>query len=259
MPCGPCCKKIRAAGKQNIQLDSKPFCEDNHNIVNVPAATSETDHQAGQAGRKTERHVSVSTVERLSVYRKLLEELHYDGVEYVYSQQLADMVGVTPAQLRRDLASFGSFGNISRGYNVYQLTRTISRILGTDSPQTVALFGAGDLGRSLLAYRGFEERGFHIGLVFDLDADKAGKVFAGRRCYGVEDMEKVLPEFNVRIAVLACRPPGLQQLVDRLAKLGIVSILNFVPKRITPAPGGYVESIDIAAKLEKLSFLSQKK
>lgn len=216
----------------------------------------ETGPQPAEANRKGERHVSVSTVERLSVYRKVLEELHYEGVEYVYSQQLAEMVGVTPAQLRRDLSSFGTFGNISRGYNVYQLTRTISKILGTDTPQTVALFGAGDLGRSLLAYRGFEERGFHIGLVFDLDAEKAGRVYAGRRCYPVDDMEKVLPEFNVRIAVLACRPPGLQQLVDRLAKLGITSILNFVPKRISPPPGGYVESIDIAAKLEKLSFLS---
>lgn len=221
-------------------------------------APQDPDTPAAEAGRKSDRHVSVSTVERLSVYRKLLEELHYDGVEYVYSQQLADMVGVSPAQLRRDLASFGSFGNISRGYNVYQLTRTISRILGTDTPQTVALFGVGDLGRSLLAYRGFEERGFHIGVMFDLDSDKAGKVFAGRRCYHVDEMERVLPEFNVRVAVLACRPPGLQQLVDRLAKVGVMSILNFVPKRITPAPGGYVESIDIAAKLEKLSFLSKK-
>jgi redox-sensing transcriptional repressor len=232
-------------------------CEDNHNIVTEPLTAPEPDSQ-GEPGKKGDRHVSVSTVERLSVYRKVLEELHYDGVEYVYSQQLAEMVGVTPAQLRRDLASFGSFGNISRGYNVYQLTRTISRILGTDTPQTVALFGVGDLGRSLLAYRGFEERGFHIGVIFDLDADKAGKVFAGRRCYHVDQMDKVLPEFNVRVAVLACRPPGLQQLVDRLAKVGVTSILNFVPKRITPAPGGYVESIDIAAKLEKLSFLSKK-
>jgi redox-sensing transcriptional repressor len=223
-------------------------CEYYHNIVSAPVATSEADLSVGAAGKKSERHVSVSTVERLSLYRKLLEE-----------QQMAEMVGVTPAQLRRDLASFGSFGNISRGYNVYQLTRTISRILGTDTQQTVALFGAGDLGRSLLAYRGFEERGFHIGLIFDLDSEKVGKVFAGRRCYRVDDMEKVLPEFDVRVAVLACRPPGLQQLVDRLAKVGVTSILNFVPKRITPAPGGYVESIDIAAKLEKLSFLSQKK
>lgn len=219
----------------------------------------DADLQGGDSGKRPERHVSDSTVERLSVYRKVLEELHYDGVEYVYSQQLADMVGVTPAQLRRDLASFGSFGNISRGYNVYQLTRTISRILGTDSPQTVALFGVGDLGRSLLAYRGFEERGFHIGLVFDLDSEKAGRVFAGRRCYSVDEMEKILPEYDVRIAILACRPPGLQQVVDRLAKLGVKAVLNFVPKRITPAQGGYVESIDIAAKLEKLSFLSQPK
>jgi redox-sensing transcriptional repressor len=227
----------------------------------VDAANPKTDAdpQGGESGKRAERHVSDSTVERLSVYRKVLEELHYDGVEYVYSQQLADMVGVTPAQLRRDLSSFGSFGNISRGYNVYQLTRTISRILGTDSPQTVALFGVGDLGRSLLAYRGFEERGFHIGLVFDLDSEKAGRVFAGRRCYSVDEMEKILPEYSVRIAILACRPPGLQQLVDRLAKLGIKAVLNFVPKRITPAQGGYVESIDIAAKLEKLSFLSQQK
>ena len=227
--------------------------------MSASTATPAPVSQGEEAGKKVERHVSVSTVERLSVYRKVLEELHYEGLEYVYSQQLAEMVGVTPAQLRRDLASFGSFGNISRGYNVYQLTRTISRILGTDSPQTVALFGAGDLGRSLLAYRGFEERGFHIGVVFDLDAEKSGRVFAGRRCYALVDLEKVLPEFNVRIAVLACRPPGLQQLVDRLAKLGTTSILNFVPKRITPAVGGYIESIDIAAKLEKLSFLSQKK
>jgi redox-sensing transcriptional repressor len=240
-------------------LDSQHTCEHNHNIVSVPATTPETAPQAGETGKKTERHVSVSTVERLSVYRKVLEELHYEGVEYVYSQQLADMVGVTPAQLRRDLASFGSFGNISRGYNVYQLIRTISRILGTDTQQTVALFGVGDLGRSMLAYRGFEERGFHIGVVFDVDAEKIGKVFAGRRCYALDDIEKVLTEFNIRVAVLTCRAPGLQQLVDRLAKAGLTSILNFVPKRVTPAPGGYVESIDIAAKLEKLSFLSQNK
>jgi redox-sensing transcriptional repressor len=227
--------------------------------VNEPATAPGPEIQPEEAAKRADRRVSVPTVERLSLYRKVLEELHYDGVEYVYSQQLAEMVRVTPAQLRRDLASFGTFGNISRGYNVYQLTRTISRILGTDTPQTVALFGVGDLGRSLLAYRGFEERGFHIGVIFDLDADKAGKVFAGRRCYHVEEMEKVLPEYNVRIAVLACRPPGLQQLVERLAKVGVTSILNFVPKRITPPPGGYVESIDIAAKLEKLSFLSQKK
>lgn len=231
--------------------------------MSAPATTPNADPQSGEPtvepGKKGDRHVSVSTVERLSVYRKVLEELHFEGTEYVFSQQLAEMVGVTPAQLRRDLASFGSFGNISRGYNVYQLTRTISRILGTDSVQTIALFGVGDLGRSLLAYRGFEERGFHIGVIFDVDTEKVGKVFAGRRCHAVDQLEKILPDLGIRIAALTCRAAGLQQIVDRLGKVGVRSILNFVPKRITPVPGGYVESIDIAAKFEKLSFLSQRK
>ena len=132
-------------------------------------------------GRPAKR-VSLQTVGRLSVYRKVLEELYRDGAEFIHSHQLAGLVGVSPAQLRRDLASFGSFGNIARGYNVYQMSRTISRILGTDESQNVALFGVGDLGRALLSYRGFEERGFHIAAAFDVDPEKVGRVFAGRRC-----------------------------------------------------------------------------
>jgi redox-sensing transcriptional repressor len=121
-----------------------------------------TDEQTGREldaqtpQKRPAKRVSLQTVGRLSVYRKVLEELDRDGVEDIHSHQLADLVGVTPAQLRRDLASFGTFGNISRGYNVYQMSRTISRILGTDETQSVALFGVGDLGRALLSYRGFE-------------------------------------------------------------------------------------------------------
>jgi len=218
----------------------------------VTARDSTEGHPHGRPGRR----VSLQTVQRLSTYRKVLEELHQEATEYVYSQQLAELAGVTPAQLRRDLASFGTFGNIARGYHVYQMIRTISRILGTDTPQTVALIGVGDLGRSLLSYRGFEERGFHIGVCFDLDPEKVGRVFAGRRCHSMDELEKVTAEYQVHIAVLACRPQGLQKVIDRLAKAGIRSFLNFVPKRVQPPPGGYVEEIDISARLEKLSFLS---
>jgi redox-sensing transcriptional repressor len=210
----------------------------------------------GRSGRPDKR-VSLQTVERLSVYRKVLEELDREGVEFVHSQELAPLVGVAPAQLRRDLASFGTFGNIARGYNVYQMSRTMSRLLGTDAIQTLALFGVGDLGRALLSYRGFEERGFHIGLAFDIAPDKMGRVYAGRRCHGLDELDRLLPEHNVRIALLACRPQGLQLLVDRIAKAGVTSFVNFVPKRVTPPAGGWVEDIDIAARLEKLSFLAK--
>ena len=206
--------------------------------------------------KRPAKRVSLQTVERLSAYRKVLEELDRDGVEDIHSHQLAELVGVSPAQLRRDLASFGTFGNISRGYNVYQMSRTISRIMGTDESQSVALFGVGDLGRALLSYRGFEERGFHVAVAFDVDAEKVGRVFAGRRCYHVDDLETVLREFDVRMAIIASRPEGLQTLVDRVCGAGVHAILNFVPKRVSVPAGCHVEETDITSKLEMLSFLA---
>lgn len=208
---------------------------------------------AGQA--RPEKHVSLQTVERLSVYRKLLEELDREGVEYVHSQRLAALAGVTPAQLRRDLSSFGTFGNIARGYNVYEMGRVISRVLGTDTVQRVVLIGVGDLGRALLSYRGFEERGFHVVTALDVDRAKVGKVFAGRRCHAVDELERVVADYDVAIAMLASRAEGLQALVDRVAAAGVRGILNFVPKHVRTPPGCVVENIDISAKLEKLSFL----
>jgi redox-sensing transcriptional repressor len=208
-----------------------------------------------KAIENTGKRISLQTVERLSVYRKVLEELHRNGVEYVYSHQLAELVHVGSAQLRRDLATFGSFGNISKGYPVHAMILTISKLLGTDTLQNVALFGAGNLGRALLYYRGFEERGFRISVVFDVDPDKVGRVLAGRRCYHEQELEKVLPEFNVTIAVLACGPESLIGLAHRLSKAGVRGILNFVPKQLPELKGVYTENIDISAKMEKLSFL----
>ncbi len=212
--------------------------------------------QAAEVSRRKGR-VSLHTVERLSVYRRMLDELAHDGVESIHSHRLAALVGVTPTQLRRDLASFGSFGNIARGYDVQQMSRTISRIVGTDSPQAIALIGVGDLGRALLSYRGFEERGFHIAVAFDIDPEKVGRTFAGRRCYGPDELEGVLKDFDIRIVILASRPEGLQLVVDRAAAAGVRSFLNFVPKRAIAPSGCFVEHVDISAKLEKLSFLSR--
>lgn len=221
------------------------------------STSEQTGPEATRPPSRPAKRVSLQTVERLSVYRKVLEELDRDGVENIHSHELAELVGVTPAQLRRDLASFGTFGNISRGYNVYQMSRTISRILGTDASQSVALFGVGDLGRALLSYRGFEERGFHIAVAFDADSEKVGRVFAGRRCYHVDHLEEVLREFDVHMAILASRPEGLQTLVDRVCGAGVHAILNFVPKRVSVPGGCFVEETDIASKLEMLSFLAR--
>ena len=128
--------------------------------------------------------------------------------------------------------------------------------MGTDETQTLALLGVGDLGRALLSYRGFEERRFHIAASFDVDPEKIGRVFAGRRCYAPAELERVIDEHAIRLAVLASRPEGLQAMADRLAAAGVRGILNFVLRRLVAPDGCFVEHIDISARLEKLSFLS---
>lgn len=206
---------------------------------------------------KNSKKISLQTVERMSLYRKVLEELHRAGWESVYSHQLAELAGVGAAQLRRDLASCGTFGNIAKGYPVYKMILTISRLFGTETLQNVALVGAGNLGQALLSYRSFEERGFHIAVIFDIDDSKTGKVFAGRRCHHIRELETILPDFSINIAILACGTQNLNDLVERLRKAGVRSILNFVPRQIQAHQGIYVENIDFAAKLEKLSFINR--
>ena len=204
-----------------------------------------------------ERRVSLHTVERLSAYRRALDGLAHEDVQFVHSHTLAALVGVTPAQLRRDLASFGSFGNIARGYDVQEMSRTISHIVGTDEVQNIAVVGVGYLGRALLSYRGFEERGFRVAAAFDTDPDKVGRVFAGCRCYSLQELESVIAQENIRMLVLAAQGEGLQAVVDRAATAGVHGFMNFVPKMITAPPDSFVEPMDISAKLEKLSFLSR--
>ena len=212
--------------------------------------------EAPDAAEGPAKRVSLQTVERLSVYRRILEELDHDGVEYVHSQQFANLAGVTPAQLRRDLASFGSFGNISRGYHVYQMSRTISRILGTDTTQPLALIGVGDLG-ALLSYRGFEERGFHIAVCFDIDQEKTGRVFAGRRCFPVMTSSRCCAvrrrHRHPGVPAGGAAGPG------RPAGEGRRAHAAQLRAQTSHAAGRrFVEYIDIAAKLEKLSFLARR-
>ncbi|MBN2338788.1 MAG: redox-sensing transcriptional repressor Rex [Acidobacteria bacterium] len=201
------------------------------------------------------RRIALQTIERLSTYRRVLEDLQGQGAQYVYSHQLAEYVSVTPAQLRRDLSLFGSFGNISRGYNVQHLITVLSGLLGTSEIQPVALVGVGNLGRTLLAYGGFIERGFSLEVVFDSDPAKIGRVIAGRRCFDIAEAEAVLAGHPVDIAILACQPQGLQSIVDRFVAAGVQSFLSFVPAIIRVPPGVHVEMEDLSAKLEKLSFL----
>ncbi len=200
--------------------------------------------------------IAMQTVERLSIYRRALEELLNESVEYIFSHELAQIVGVSPTQLRKDLSSFGSFGSCAKGYNVRELIGVITKLLGTDRLQNVALIGVGNLGKTLLSYRGFATRGFRVSVVFDVDPVKVGRIFAGRRCHHIDELEDVIAKYPIGIAILACGPDHLQEVVDRLSNAGVRAILNFVPTRVTPPPNVYIEEMDVSAKLEKLAYMA---
>ncbi len=193
-------------------------------------------------------------VYRLSLYLRALNGLTAEDVTTVSSASIGQLVGVKPDQVRKDLAYFGQFGTKGRGYDVGELVRAIIRILGTDRIHNVALVGAGNLGRSLLAYKGFEKRGFKIVAVFD----RAG---IGSRIGPDEltindpsDLMEVIREKKVRIGIVAVPAVAGQEAAEQLVKAGVKAILNFAPMGLAVPEEVRVENIDLAIGLEGLAY-----
>ncbi|HZV02985.1 MAG TPA: redox-sensing transcriptional repressor Rex [Planctomycetota bacterium] len=192
--------------------------------------------------------------QRLSLYLRFLEELESGQKDTVSSSQLARALGLTAAQVRRDLAYFGQFGFPGVGYKVSNLVREIRRILGTDRVWQVALIGAGNLGTALLRYRGFRKQGFEIAAVFDADPKLEGKAVSGVTIRGVRDLGKVVRETGIKIAILAVPAEAAADAAKRCVEAGVLGILNFAPIRLAVPESVVVHAVDLALQLEQLAF-----
>ncbi|MDY6914506.1 MAG: redox-sensing transcriptional repressor Rex [Planctomycetota bacterium] len=193
-------------------------------------------------------------VRRLSLYLRQLEQLAAEGVTKVSSRQFADALQVTSAKVRKDLAYFGQFGRPGVGYRVAPLIKQLRRILGTDKVWNVIVVGAGDLGRALLRYKGFENKGFQVVAAFDVSAAKVGKSVGQVPVHHVDELAKVIRRHDVKLAVVATPPEVAQQVADQLCAAGIMGILNFVPTTLQAPRDVTIRQVDIAAKLEQLAF-----
>jgi len=201
-----------------------------------------------------------TTVARLSIYLRALSRLEEEGVETISSISLSDLVGFTAAQIRKDLAYFGQFGVPGRGYFVTSLKDSIIRILGIDSDWSVALVGAGHLGRALMAYKGFKQQHFIITAVFDNDLEKIGKSYRHHDIYSMAELAKTVKANNIKIAIVTVPSEEAQGVVDSLVEAGIKAILSFAPATVTVPPQVKLKRVDLSIELEELSyFLSQKK
>ncbi len=200
------------------------------------------------------RKIADSTVRRLSLYLRFLEEFDGEGIETISSGSLAGRAGTTSAQVRKDLSFFGSFGKRGLGYSVPELVQALRQILGLTRHYRVALIGAGKIGSALVQNRGFRRRGFDFVAIFDRDPAKIGRPLGGVNVEDVADLEASLARNQADIAVLVTPPEVAQSVADRLVRLGVKSILNFAPLQLAVPADVTVKTVNLALELEALAY-----
>lgn len=195
-----------------------------------------------------------ATVMRLAVYSRFLEHLQQQDVVTISSGAIAEGAGVSPAQVRKDLAYFGEFGTRGVGYNVEELCGHIRRILGLSQKWPSVLVGAGKLGSALALYEGFNIRGFHIVGVFDVVPDPVGNRFGSIKVLPMEYLERVIKRKHVEIGIITVPASAAQAVGERLVAAGIKAILNFSPYVLNLPADITVRHVDFSLHLEVLTF-----
>ena len=193
-------------------------------------------------------------VERLPHYLRALTHLKQSGIEVISSQQLGDLLQVTPAQIRKDLSYFGRFGKQGRGYGIAHLLDELRHILGLDHTWNVAVVGIGRLGRAIISYPGFQPEGFRIVCAFDTDQRLVGQMAGNLIIQDFANFEQVAPAEDVRIAVLAVPAAAAQEVTDRLVAAGVKAILNYAPKSAIAPANVHIRNVDPVVALQSMTY-----
>ncbi|HSD32798.1 MAG TPA: redox-sensing transcriptional repressor Rex [Gemmatimonadales bacterium] len=200
------------------------------------------------------RKISDSTVRRLALYLRFLEQSAAQQVTTISSAELARRGGTTSAQVRKDLSFFGSFGKRGLGYSVPELAARIREILGLKRTHRVVLVGAGKMGGALLHYRGFRQHGFDVVAIYDKDPKKIGTRSDGLMVRDVRQLEADLKKEPTDIVILVTPAEAAQEVADRLVRAGVKAILNFAPVSLAVPEDVAVQSVNMALELETLSY-----
>lgn len=201
------------------------------------------------------RKIAESTVRRLSLYLRFLEEFEEQGATTVSSEVLASRGGTTSAQVRKDLSFFGSFGKRGLGYQVPALKSRLREILGLDRRYRVVVVGAGKIGSALVQYGGFGARGFDLIAIYDNDPAKVGRQWNGLVVRHVRELEADLAREQADIAAVVTPSEAAQAVADRLVSCGITAILNFAPVQLQVPDAVTVKTVNLVLELEALSYV----
>jgi redox-sensing transcriptional repressor len=209
-------------------------------------------------GMATKIKIPVTTVNRMSLYLRVFSQIEKAGSETISSRELAELSGINPAQVRKDLAYFGQFGRRGVGYAVVELKKQIRSILGLDRQWNAVIIGAGRLGQALMVYPGFGAYSFNMAAAFDSDPDKIGWELEGVRIHDLADFGKVAKEKRVEIAILAVPAQAAQEVANLVVAAKVPAILNFAPAYLSVPQGTMLRNVDFASELEALTYFLQK-
>lgn len=191
---------------------------------------------------------------RLPVYLRALQRLADKGVLNTSSQELGEMIGISAAQIRKDISQFGEFGKQGTGYSIPFLVDRLRSILKVDRVWDVVIVGMGDMGHALARYNGFTNRGFHVTMVFDNDPNKIGQKVGEFEIFNTAVMIEKLKQQKLKIAVLTAPASAAQEIADQLVKAGIKAILNYAPISLTVPDDVRVQYIDPVTHLQRMTY-----
>jgi redox-sensing transcriptional repressor len=202
--------------------------------------------------------ISEKKIERIINYRRVLIRLDKQmGITHVYSHQLANSSGASPAQVRRDLMEIGYSGSPAHGYEINGLLEGISKFIDPEKKEGIALIGLGNLGRAIIDYFNGQSSKLEIITVFDKNSDKVNRVVAGCRSYHVRDLKEIIVEKNIKTAVISVPSGEAQKVADVLIDAGVKGILNYAPIILNVPEGVYVENRDMITTLEKVFYFAK--
>lgn len=191
---------------------------------------------------------------RLPVYLRALQRMADMGLKTTSSQELGEHVGISAAQIRKDISQFGEFGKQGTGYSIEYLLDKLREILKVDRIWDVAIVGAGDMGHALANYQGFSNRGFHVVAIFDKDKSKVGQSIGNFKVEDTETMSKRVKELGVKIAMLTVPAAAAQSVADQLIQAGVRAILNYAPISLNVPNNVKVQYIDPSTHLQRMTY-----
>lgn len=191
---------------------------------------------------------------RLPIYLRALQRMAEKGIHTTSSQELGERVGISAAQIRKDISQFGEFGKQGTGYRIPFLIDKIREILKVDRIWDVVVVGAGELGHALARYPGFVNRGFRIVMVFDSDPSKVGQQIGEFVVQDTASMVEEIKKSGVQVAMLTVPAASAQEVTDMLVKAGVRAILNYAPISLTVPEEVHVQHIDPATHLQRMTY-----